>query len=112
MLHHLTGPRALLLLLGLTATLVAFLFPTWKENSDKGGQNIAGNLHYVGASLVTSFVLTGPGGYILIDGGDSRHAALSGDALHTHRAADHDRLINVEPDGNLVVAPGPFPSAD
>ena len=51
------------------------LFPMWKSATDRGGQQpaepfrIAGNLYYVGASDVTSFLLTGPEGHVLIDGG-------------------------------------------
>jgi metallo-beta-lactamase class B len=47
----------------------------WKAVSDNGGQVrqepfcIAGNLYYVGTTDVTSFLLTGPEGHILIDGG-------------------------------------------
>lgn len=37
---------------------------------------IAGNLYYVGATGVTSFLLTGPGGHVLIDGGYPETAAL------------------------------------
>ena len=33
------------------------------------GPNIAGNLYYVGANDVTAFLLTGPEGHVLIDGG-------------------------------------------
>jgi metallo-beta-lactamase class B len=51
------------------------LFPKWRDASNKGGQKpaepfrIAGNLYYVGANDVTAFLLTGPEGHILIDGG-------------------------------------------
>jgi len=47
----------------------------WKRASDRGGQQyaepfrIAGDLYYVGANDVASFLLTGPEGHILIDGG-------------------------------------------
>lgn len=51
------------------------LFPAWKRASDRGGQlpaepfRIAGNFYYVGANDVSSFLITGPEGHILIDGG-------------------------------------------
>ena len=51
------------------------LFLKWKTSSDNGGQKpaehfrIAGNLYYVGANDVTSFLITGPEGHVLIDGG-------------------------------------------
>jgi metallo-beta-lactamase class B len=50
-------------------------FIKWREASFNGGQKpatpfrIAGNLYYVGAQDVTSFLLTGPQGHVLIDGG-------------------------------------------
>ena len=57
------------------AALFVPLFQKWKTNSDNGGQKpaepfrIAGNLYYVGANDVTSFLITGPEGHVLIDGG-------------------------------------------
>ncbi|MEO6527580.1 MAG: subclass B3 metallo-beta-lactamase [Gemmatimonadaceae bacterium] len=65
----------LLLLVGLAATVVVIVFGKWREAGRLGGQRpakpfrIAGNLHYVGANDVTSFLLTGPEGHVLIDGG-------------------------------------------
>ncbi|GAA4021005.1 CAU/MBL1b family subclass B3 metallo-beta-lactamase [Sphingomonas swuensis] len=47
----------------------------WKAASYDGGQQavapfrIAGNLYYVGANDVTAFLITGPQGHVLIDGG-------------------------------------------
>jgi metallo-beta-lactamase class B len=47
----------------------------WRDATNHGGQKyaepfrIAGNLYYVGANDVTSFLITGPGGHVLIDGG-------------------------------------------
>ncbi|WP_170934769.1 subclass B3 metallo-beta-lactamase [Hymenobacter gelipurpurascens] len=67
-----------LFLLGLAlvfAVAVLVLLPKWKQSSDNGGQlprepfRIAGNLYYVGTRDVTSFLLTGPKGHVLIDGG-------------------------------------------
>lgn len=54
----------------------------WKASGDRGGQQpvepfrIAGNLHYVGANDVTSFLITGPEGHVLIDGGYPGTATL------------------------------------
>jgi metallo-beta-lactamase class B len=51
------------------------LFALWRTASYNGGQKpavpfrIAGNLYYVGASDVTAFLITGPQGHVLIDGG-------------------------------------------
>jgi len=53
----------------------ALLFPWWRSTARNGGQQyaepfrIAGNLYYVGASDTTSFLITGPQGHVLIDGG-------------------------------------------
>jgi len=75
MLRHLTRRRLLAVLLGLAAILVVALFGMWRDASNHGGQKpaepfrIAGNLYYVGANDVASFLLTGPEGHVLIDGG-------------------------------------------
>lgn len=51
------------------------LYGKWREAGNRGGQQpaepfrIAGNLYYVGASDTASFLLTGPQGHVLIDGG-------------------------------------------
>jgi metallo-beta-lactamase class B len=69
------GRRWLLLLAGVAVVLVVGFVITWKSASDDGGQKpaepfrIAGNLYYVGANDVTSFLITGPAGHVLIDGG-------------------------------------------
>jgi metallo-beta-lactamase class B len=55
------------------AAVIGFI--KWKEATDHGGQQpaepfrIAGNLYYVGANDVAAFLITGPDGHILIDGG-------------------------------------------
>lgn len=65
----------LLVLLGLLAVPFVFLARAWKASSDAGGQKyaepfrIAGNFHYVGANDVAAFLITGPEGHVLIDGG-------------------------------------------
>jgi metallo-beta-lactamase class B len=65
-------PR-ILIGLGVLTFLVLFCF--WRSSNEQGGQKpaepfrIAGNLYYVGASDVTAFLLTGPKGHVLIDGG-------------------------------------------
>jgi metallo-beta-lactamase class B len=74
-LRRLMKPRWRLIPLGLAAAFVVFLFIKWKGASDRGGQRyaepfrIAGNLYYVGANDVSSFLITGPEGDVLIDGG-------------------------------------------
>lgn len=68
-------PRWILILLAIAALPAVFLFGKWRDASSRGGQQvaepfrIAGNLYYVGANDVTSFLLTGPEGHVLIDGG-------------------------------------------
>jgi len=60
---------------GVLALGVAILGILWKRASDRGGQQyaepfrIAGDLYYVGANDAASFLLTGPQGHVLIDGG-------------------------------------------
>ena len=57
--------RVVLIVLGLVAVAFVFLFRAWKANSDRGGQKyaepfrIAGNLYYVGANDVASFLISG-----------------------------------------------------
>ncbi|RPD47126.1 subclass B3 metallo-beta-lactamase [Hymenobacter sediminis] len=70
--------RNRLLLAGMAVILAIgaiLILPKWKAAIDNGGQlprepfRIAGNLYYVGSRDVTSFLLTGPAGHVLIDGG-------------------------------------------
>lgn len=67
--------RWLRILLACTAVLVAFLAYQWnaaiKRNRSIPDEpfRIAGNLYYVGSTGVTAFLVTGPEGHILIDGG-------------------------------------------
>jgi len=64
-----------LALLTLSIALILFLGWRWKQAGDRGGQKpaepfrIAGNLYYVGANDVSAFLITGPRGHVLIDGG-------------------------------------------
>ena len=72
---RLTRRRALLLLLAVAVPVLGFLGSAWWEQSKRGGQlpaepfRIAGTFHYVGANDVASFLVTGPAGHVLIDGG-------------------------------------------
>lgn len=74
-MRRLTKRRWLVVLLGVAAALAVVLFGKWRDATNRGGQQpaepfrIAGNLYYVGANDVTSFLLTGPDGHVLIDGG-------------------------------------------
>jgi metallo-beta-lactamase class B len=75
MLRHLIKRRRKLVVLGVAAIVAVGLLIKWKSATDHGGQQpaepfrIAGNLYYVGANDVTSFLITGPEGHVLIDGG-------------------------------------------
>jgi metallo-beta-lactamase class B len=74
-LPHLTKRRWIFLVAGVLAALAVLGGTKWREATDNGGQKpaepfrIAGNLYYVGANDVTSFLLTSPEGHVLIDGG-------------------------------------------
>jgi metallo-beta-lactamase class B len=65
----------LVVLLALAAFPAYVLFGEWREGSNQGGQlpaepfRIAGNFYYVGASDAAAFLITGPQGHVLIDGG-------------------------------------------
>jgi len=75
MLQRLAKRRLLVALLSIAAVFGGVLFGKWRDASNRGGQlpaepfRIAGNFYYVGANDVTSFLITGPEGHVLIDGG-------------------------------------------
>ena len=63
------------IVLAVLVTLVVILGRQWREAIRRNRSipdepfRIAGNLYYVGSTGVTSFLLTGPEGHVLIDGG-------------------------------------------
>jgi metallo-beta-lactamase class B len=67
--------RWILVLLILATPFAVIGFRNWREGTINGGQRpaepfrIAGNLYYVGANDIASFLITGPQGHVLIDGG-------------------------------------------
>ena len=74
-MRHFTKRYRLIVLLGLVS-LVALVLAGRRLNATKrGGQEpvepfrIAGNLYYVGANDVSAFLITGPEGHIVLDGG-------------------------------------------
>jgi metallo-beta-lactamase class B len=74
-LRHFTKRYRLIILLTL-ASVVALVFAgRWLNATKRGGQapaepfRIAGNLYYVGANDVSAFLITGPAGHIVLDGG-------------------------------------------
>ncbi len=74
--------RRLLILLGAATTLVVVLGMLWRSAIKRNRSvpdepfRVAGNLYYVGATGVTAFLLTGPEGHVLIDGGYPETAPL------------------------------------
>ncbi|MDP2884141.1 MAG: subclass B3 metallo-beta-lactamase [Ignavibacteria bacterium] len=104
-MSRLTKRRWLLVLLGVAAVLAVVLFGKWRDASNRGGQQpaepfrIAGNLYYVGANDVTSFLLTGPEGHVLIDGGYPGTAPMimASIAKLGFDIADVKVLLNSEP---------------
>ena len=61
--------------LGLAIVLALVIVARWLNATKRGGQapaepfRIAGNLYYVGANDVAAFLITGPEGHIVLDGG-------------------------------------------
>ena len=105
-LFHLTWQRVLVLLLVAAGFVVAVLFPLWKSAVDRTRSRqtaepfrIAGNLYYVGGNDVTSFLLAGPDGHVLIDGGFDRSAPMiiSSIAQLGFDIRDVKVLLNSEP---------------
>jgi metallo-beta-lactamase class B len=70
------------IVLGVLAAVIAFLGYQWQAAIKRNRSipdapfQIAENLYYVGSTGVTSFLLTGPEGHILIDGGYPETAPL------------------------------------
>lgn len=81
-MRHLIKRRWLVVLLGAATTLVVVLGMLWRSAIKRNRSvpdepfRIAGNLYYVGATGVTAFLLTGPEGHVLIDGGYPETAPL------------------------------------
>ncbi len=77
-----TRRRRWMIALGVAVTLVVVLGTLWRSAIKRNRSvpdepfRIAGNLYYVGATGVTSFLLTGPEGDVLIDGGYPETAPL------------------------------------
>ena len=72
---HFTKRYRLVVLLGLVSVLALVLIGRWLNATKRGGQGpaepfrIAGNLYYVGATDAAAFLITGPEGHIVLDGG-------------------------------------------
>jgi metallo-beta-lactamase class B len=74
--------RRRLIALGILAVLAAVAFSQWQAAIHRNRSipdeplRIAGNLYYVGHTGVASYLLTGPEGHVLIDGGYPEHGPL------------------------------------
>lgn len=70
------------ILFGIVTALIVFLGFQWRAAIKRNRSipdepfRIAGNLYYVGSTGVTSFLITGPQGHVLIDGGYPETAPL------------------------------------
>lgn len=88
-MRHLTRRDLLILLLAISVVPAVFLATLWKDKASRGGQQpaepfrIAGNFYYVGANDVTSFLITGPAGHVVIDGGYPGTAAMIIESITT-----------------------------
>ena len=74
-MRHRMKREMLAFVLVLAAILAVFLVRLWKTTVDRNGSEpaepfrIAGNLYYVGANNVSAFLVTGPEGHVVLDGG-------------------------------------------
>jgi metallo-beta-lactamase class B len=93
------------LVLGLVVILALVLVGRWLNATKRGGQGpaepfrIAGNFYYVGATDVAAFLITGPEGHIVIDGGYPTTAPMiiASIAKLGFRIKDVKVLLNSEP---------------
>ena len=82
MLHNFTKRRRLVLLLAVLSVVALVLVGRWLNATKIGGQQpaepfrIAGNFYYVGANDVAAFLITGPEGHVVLDGGYPTTARL------------------------------------
>src|SRR3954466_16091497 len=106
MLRHLPRRLVLILLLGVVAALALVLVGRRLNATKRGGQapvepfRIAGNFYYVGANDVTAFLITGPAGHIVLDGGYPTTAPMIMDSIAKlgFNIKDVKVLLNSEPD--------------
>ena len=74
-MRQLTKGNVAVVLLALSIAPVVFLGRMWKDAVDRSGPGpaepfrIAGNFYYVGADAVSAFLITGPEGHVVLDGG-------------------------------------------
>src|SRR4026208_672977 len=97
--------RRVLIVLGLLIVLTLVLVGRWLNATKRGGQGpaepfrIAGNFYYVGATDVSAFLITGPEGHIVIDGGYPTTAPMimASIAKLGYNIKDVKVLLNSEP---------------
>ena len=82
MWHNFTKRRRLVVLLAALSVVALVLVARWLNATKSGGQQpvepfrIAGNFYYVGANDVAAFLITGPEGHVVLDGGYPTTARL------------------------------------
>ena len=82
MLRNFTTRRRLAILLAVLSVVVLVLVGRWLNATKVGGQGpaepfrIAGNFYYVGATDAAAFLITGPEGHVVLDGGYPTTARL------------------------------------
>ncbi|HXU30574.1 MAG TPA: subclass B3 metallo-beta-lactamase [Thermoanaerobaculia bacterium] len=95
----------LVVLFGLVSVIALLLVGRWLNATKRGGQElaepfrIAGNLYYVGASDASAFLITGPEGHIVLDGGYPTTASMimASIAKLGFNVKDVKVLLNSEP---------------
>jgi metallo-beta-lactamase class B len=103
--RRLTRRRVLVFLMGVLSVVALLLFGQWLNATKVGGQQpaepfrIAGNLYYVGANDVAAFLITGPEGHVLLDGGYPSTAPMimASIAMLGFDIKDVKVLLNSEP---------------
>jgi metallo-beta-lactamase class B len=104
--RRLTLRELLIVLLALSIAPALFLGRSWKAKADRGGQEaaepfrIAGNFYYVGANDLAAFLITGPQGHVVLDGGKHPVSApliMASIATLGFDIKDVKVLINSEP---------------
>jgi metallo-beta-lactamase class B len=81
-MRRLTKGNVAVLILALSIAPMVFLGRLWKTTVDRNGPGpaepfrIAGNFYYVGADAVSAFLITGPEGHVVLDGGYPANAPM------------------------------------
>src|SRR5262245_64706753 len=74
-MRQLTKGNVVVVILALSIAPMVILGRVWKTTVDRNGPGpaepfrIAGNFYYVGADAVSAFLITGPEGHVVLDGG-------------------------------------------